>query len=53
MAFQSKGKREVMKKNKKKKKAPLLSQNKINGQYLANLSIKIDPKLYSKKKNGK
>ena len=52
MVFQSKGKRAVMKKI-KKKKAPLLSQNKINGHYLANLSIKIDPKLYSKKKNGK
>ena len=52
MAFQSKGKRAGMKKI-KKKKVPLLSQKKINGQYLANLSIKIDPKLYSKKKNGK
>ena len=52
MAFQSKGKRAGMKKI-KKKKASLLSQNKIKGQCLTNLSIKIDPKLYSKKKNGK
>ena len=49
MTSQAKGKRAVI----EKMKAPLLPPKKIKNQYLANLSIKIDPKLYLKKKNGK